>query len=204
MDRKIKAKQGEEEASRAEKELVSNRINSLNSKHDNIVLNTIPKLEQGIVTAKQIIDETYSIDFQNETGIPRYETELSECGSADAVAKKFELPKERTKTGLDKKERMLVDMRSEYNKAEQTSFKVTDVSDNNEYEEEYQKIKDYELPLYREKIERAKNEAMDQFKSDFLYKLRNNIENAELKIREEMILTNSGLLLILHMLNIML
>lgn len=35
---------------------------------------------------------------------------------------------------------------------------------------------------YREKIEKAKNDAMEQFKSDFIYKLRANIQSAEMKI----------------------
>lgn len=61
-------------------------------------------------------------------------------------------------------------------------FKEKYVNNNDEYDEAYRKIRDYELPNYREKIEKAKNDAMEQFKSDFIYKLRANIQSAEMKI----------------------
>lgn len=183
MEKTIEAKQIEEKVSYKEKEEVSNKINSTEGKRNYIISTAIPQLEQDIVKDKQNVDSSYSGEYQLETGIPRYEAELSECGSPSAVAKKFESPIKGTETKLRETESALTNMRSEYNSKEQTSFSVTS-ADNSEYEEEYNKIKDYELPQYRDKIERAKNEAMEQFKSDFLYKLRDNIKNVEQKIVE--------------------
>lgn len=183
MEKTIESKQNEEKVSYKEKEQVSNKINSTTDKRDYIISTAIPQFEQNIVNAKQNVESGYSGEYQLETGIPRYEAELSECGSPYAVVKKFESPVKGTETKLREMESVLTNMRSEYNSKEQTSFSVTS-ADNSEYEEEYNKIKDYELPQYRDKIERAKNEAMEQFKSDFLNKLGANFESVENKIMD--------------------
>jgi len=124
----------------------------------------------------------YSEEYRNNEGIPRYSSELAECGSPSAVSDKFNSPVKGTISLISTGEKELVEKRNEYNMSEQASFRVSDVNNNDEYDEAYRKIRDYELPNYREKIEKAKNDAMEQFKSDFIYKLRANIQSAEMKI----------------------
>ncbi|MCM1381654.1 MAG: hypothetical protein NC192_06915, partial [Muribaculaceae bacterium] len=142
----------------------------------------IPDLENNIKISGQKINDDYTVDFKNSEGIPRYNSELSDCGSPEMVAKKFISPIKGTMSKITLQENILRDKRSEYNTQEHMSFKVSDVSDNDEYESAYQQIKDYEIPKYKERIEKAKNDAMEQFKSDFLYKLRSNISTAYEKI----------------------
>lgn len=142
----------------------------------------IPETEQKISEIKSKIDMEYSEEYRNNEGIPRYSSELAECGSPSAVSDKFNSPVKGTISLISTGEKELVEKRNEYNMSEQASFRVSDVNNNDEYDEAYRKIRDYELPNYREKIEKAKNDAMEQFKSDFIYKLRANIQSAEMKI----------------------
>lgn len=184
MKKKVEEKEIEIKSAHEEKESASNFINDFEREKNDTVLKIIPDLENNIKILNQKINDDYSADFQNNEGAPRYNFELSECGSPEIVAKKFISPIKATISMIETQEKALINKRSEYNSQEQTSFKVSDVSDNDEYENAYRQIKDYELPKYKERIEKAKNDAMEQFKSDFLYKLRKNILTAHEKIDE--------------------
>jgi uncharacterized protein YPO0396 len=184
MDKKIEDKKRQIKAAFDKKEETSNFIREFERERDDTVSNKIPQLKQNIAESKQAIDDKYSAEYQETTGIARYENELAECGSPSGVTAKFISPVKATSSIIAERECELTDKRSAYNSEEKTSFKVSDVSDNDEYEKAYQKIMDYELPKYKERIEHAKNEAMEQFRSDFLYKLRANIQSSYDKIDE--------------------
>ncbi len=184
IKRKIDDKKAEIETASTKKEETANFIHEFKLERDNTVLKTIPHLENCVSESKISIDEKYSCEYQTDIGIPRYETELAERQSPISVKEKFASPVQGTITRIHNNEDLLREKRSSFNSEEKTSFKVSDVSDNSEYSKEYEQIKDYELPKYREKIEQAKTEAMEQFKSDFLYKLRANIQSAYDKIDE--------------------
>ncbi|MGN0599671.1 MAG: ATP-binding protein [Oscillospiraceae bacterium] len=182
MDKKISAKKAEIDSAVKEKEDTIQFISDYKHERDDTFSRIIPELEQKISEIKSKIDIEYSEEYRNNEGIPRYKTELAECGSPNAVADKFNSPVKGTISLIATGEKELVEKRNEYNRLEQASFRVSDVNNNDEYDEAYRKIRDYELPNYREKIEKAKNDAMEQFKSDFIYKLRANIQSAEMKI----------------------
>ncbi|MGN0579035.1 MAG: ATP-binding protein [Ruminiclostridium sp.] len=182
MDVKISNIKAQIAAAYDKKEEASNFINNFERERDDTVANKIPQLEKNIFVSRQTVTDRYSVEYQNTTGIPRFEAELSDCKAAAAVRDKYISPVKATLTGISERENILTEKRSNYNAEEKASFKVADVSDNSEYEEAYQKIKDYELPKYKERIEKAKTDAMEQFQSDFLYKLRGNIQNAYEKI----------------------
>lgn len=179
MDRKINDAKSQIQTAHDEKEKISNFIKESELKRDSTVSNTIPFLQQETDKKKRLIEENYSSEYQSTTGIPRYEKELADCSTPASVAEKFISPVKATTSQIEVRENELRDKRSAYNSVEKTSFKVSDVSDNDEYEKEYQKIKDFELPKYKDRIRLAKNEAMQQFESDFLYRLRDNIKSAK-------------------------
>ncbi len=183
-ERKIKDKKAEIKVASDEKDNALQLIREFEIERDNAVSNKIPNLENCVAESKKNIDEKYSCEYQKNIGIPRYEDELAERHSPISVREKFISPVQGTLTRIRNNEDLLREKRSSYNSEEKTSFKVSDVSDNSEYSKAYEQIKDYELPKYREKIEQAKTEAMEQFKSDFLYKLRANIQSAYDKIDE--------------------
>lgn len=184
MDRKISDKKTEFDEAANEKEKIIGEISGTKRSIDDTVSKIIPELEQMISESSSVIYAEYSEEYQNNDGIPRYESELAECGSPSAVANKFISPVKGTISLIAEGERSLIEKRNEYNTSEQASFKVTDVAANDEYEKAYCEIRDYKLPMYREKIEKAKNDAMEQFKCDFIYKLRANIQSVQMKISE--------------------
>ena len=179
MKKKVEDKEREIHSANKEKEDTSNFINDFEREKKDTVGRIIPELEDNIKLLNIKICDEYTDDFKNNNGIPRYNSELAECGSPNIIAKKFTSPIKGTESQISDKENQLRDKRSEYNSSEHKAFKVADVSNNDEYENAYRQIADYELPKYKERIERAKNDAMEQFKSDFLYKLRLNIITAQ-------------------------
>lgn len=144
----------------------------------------IPELNAKQGQSYALLAEQYTEQFTKSQGIPRYKQELARCGSPIAVSETFASPLKQTETLLRQAEGKLIELRGDYNAVQHTSFALTDTATNAEFEMEYQKILDYELPTYRERIEKAKQDAMEQFKNDFLYRLRSNIQHAYEKINE--------------------
>ncbi len=144
----------------------------------------IPALQQEQQEAKLHIEQEYAEEFADTVGRARYEQELLRCGSPKAVAEAFSSPLKQTETLLKQAQDRLIDLRGNYNTVQHASFALTNTENNAEFEEEYHKISDYELPKYRERIEKAKQDAMEQFRNDFIYRLRSNINNAYEKTDE--------------------
>lgn len=184
MERKIKNKKVEIAVAIDKKEETATFIHEFELERDNTVSMIIPSLEKSVFESEQNVNDRYTREYQEKAGIPRFETELAERNTPAAVKEKFIIPVQSTLTKIHNNEGWLREKRSAYNSEEKTSYNASDVHDNSEYNKAYEQIKDYELPKYRERIERAKNEAMEQFKSDFLYKLRANIQSAYEKIDE--------------------
>lgn len=61
---------------------------------------------------------------------------------------------------------------------------VINENDNFEFNDEWERIKNISLPQYKDKIAVARKESMEQFQSDFLDKMRDNIMTAQQQIKE--------------------
>ena len=56
--------------------------------------------------------------------------------------------------------------------------------DNDEFDAERKLLAESQLPLYREKMQNARQSALEQFQNDFLYKLKASIEQAQQQVRD--------------------
>lgn len=184
IDRKIKDLNDRIKELYDKRENVKAFIREYEIERDKSVQQTIPQYEKDIEDSEKLITETYPVEFVHNDGMPKYSEELLRCGSAFKVAKAFELPVKQTSTRIDDLEKELNALRFAYNASEQTAYRADDVCDNSEFEKAYNQIKDFELPKYRDRIKEARKDAMEQFKSDFLYKLRSNIQSAYERIDE--------------------
>lgn len=184
MDRKIAAKNAEISVTISKKEETSRFIDEFKREKDERVSRLIPWLEQQIAESDKQISACYEGEYIDGTGLQSYNQELAARGTAAAVVAAFESPRRATETLLNQQFEKVVKARGEYNRVQQVSFDFNCKDNNDDYDNEYAKIKDYELPKYKERIEKARNDAMEQFKSDFMYKLKNNIETAVNRIAE--------------------
>ena len=78
----------------------------------------------------------------------------------------------------------LVKLRNEYATKYHVSYDVYNETDNSEFDKELENISKVMLPDYEEKIKRAHEQSIKEFKDDFIYKLRTAIENVHAQIDE--------------------
>lgn len=88
--------------------------------------------------------------------------------------------------GVKKEQKLdaLINVRSEYVKKYNFSYNISDRNSNKEFSEELRKLEDIELPNYIEKIKDSKEKAYQQFREDFISKLKANIDEVESQIEE--------------------
>ena len=184
MNNKIENKDIEIKAAYKDKEETAKFISDYKNEKERTITQKIPAIKQEIKRCKERINERYDEEYISSIKSGYYDAELKKRGTPQAVANGFESPLKQTETLLKDKCEDVINLRSEYNRVQNISFSFSDPFNNNDYENEYVKIKDTELPKYREEIKKAKEDAMAQFKSDFLYKLQRNINDAIDRIDE--------------------
>lgn len=111
-----------------------------------------------------------------EVGEKRYAKERRKKAPGE-IAANFELNRKSLETQISKKREELVELLVGYANRYQFGGRV-DADDTADFQAEYAKLTGSELPEYEEKINQAQQEAEVEFKEHFIFKLRENIENA--------------------------
>lgn len=144
---------------------------------------TLPELYQKRTDAEERITENFSQEYQQQTGIPRYQQELKRLKKPAVVSKNFSDQLNRTRNEQEQAKKKLFDARAAYaDRFKPCPFSV-DAMDNGEYEAEQLLLEESELPRYHEKIKAARESAMEQFQNDFLAKLKSSIDQVQEQVR---------------------
>lgn len=136
----------------------------------------LPELERGISEKELKLSEKYDVDFREQKAIPEFKKRLPQYGTPKSFADAFLSPIVQTQTLIGNAERELVNKRGDYNSEYHPPFNFSDTSTNDEYDAEYKRISEIELPAFSDKIAMAKKMAMESFRDDFVNKLKNNIQ----------------------------
>ena len=143
----------------------------------------LPDQQKRLMELESRISETFPQAYLEETGLPRYAQELARLKRAATVHKNFSDQLPRTINERDQARERLLRARQDYaDQFKPCPFRV-DAMDNDAYESERQSLAENELPKYREKIKAARESAMEQFKNDFLNKLKSSIEQVEKQVK---------------------
>ena len=115
-------------------------------------------------------------------GEKRFEEELKEK-SPRQIAQNFSSSLKSLETKINNLRADLTELRSKFNQKYAFGGSITgdDITD---FLNLYQKLAESELPDYKERMERAKNQAEEEFKSHFVHKLKESIEEARGVFRE--------------------
>lgn len=143
----------------------------------NLCEREIPQFERSLNERESNISEQYSVEFLEQRAIPEFEKRLSQYGTPRAFADAFINPVKQTDTSLKTAENELREKRSEYNNTFHLSFNISDTETNDDFEQDYKKISEIELPAFAERITRAKEVAMESFRNDFVNKLKSHIQS---------------------------
>jgi energy-coupling factor transporter ATP-binding protein EcfA2 len=183
IDAQIKALEAQIREVEDEKRNYENNIVELETVNKIIKNEKIPS-EEGIVNRwRQIIGEKYSAEWVREKGEPRFLKELHNRKSAALVYENFASQLARTESQTKKKTEDLTTARANYNRDYKMSYDINS-SDNALYHKELSELSDIKLPEYKKQIQDAKVKASEQFRDDFLAKLKMNIDAVKTQIEE--------------------
>ena len=143
----------------------------------------LPDHYQKLTSLEDRLQDEFPDEYQQSTGIPRYQQEISRLKRADVVHKNFSNRLEQSVNERETTRRKLFAARKDYtDRFKPCSFRVESM-DNDEYEAEQRLLEESELPKYREKIRAARESAMEQFQNDFLAKLKSSIDQVQDQVR---------------------
>ncbi|MBS4007323.1 MAG: hypothetical protein KGZ45_02695 [Clostridium sp.] len=144
---------------------------------------SLPLIEAERLRRFENLSTLYDSSWREQIGEPRYQVELKSRGAAANIITAFTSVVKGTETKKKDRWDTLVDLRTYYNRDFKGSFSPT-APDNTAYDSELERLRDTLLLDYREKIKNAKERAQEQFREDFISKLRANIEKAEEQISD--------------------
>jgi energy-coupling factor transporter ATP-binding protein EcfA2 len=144
---------------------------------------SLPFLEKEQERLTHELAMRYETSWCEETGEPRFQAELKSRRTAAAIIAAFTPVVKGTETKKQDKWEAVVDLRTAYNRDFKGSYSPTSAT-NDAYDNELSRLRDTLLLDYREKIKSAKERAQEQFREDFISKLRANIEKVEEQIKD--------------------
>ncbi|NLW48792.1 MAG: hypothetical protein GXY86_15875 [Firmicutes bacterium] len=165
-----------------EKELIK-KLGGLEKTNELIKDKEIPIERDNIENWQQKINGKYLAGWIHEKGEPRFLRELSNRKSATEVNVNFTSQLARTENQARKKNEDLTAARSDYNRDYKMSYDINN-TDNAMYHKELTELKDVKLPEYKKQIHDAQEKASEQFRDDFLAKLKMNIDTVKTQIDE--------------------
>ncbi len=182
----INAKINEKTKIKEEKEsLILENIRKIEGLRKEIEANEnekMPELSKNLNEKCIQIEEQYTKEWQESIGEEKYGKEALKK-TAERIQETYMhslkasiIKKEETKTKLE-------DEKSSYNTKYQLSYNIHDDS-NKEFEQELKQLKEIELPKYTDKIEDSRKKAYEQFRIEFLDKLKSNIDEVKSQIKE--------------------
>ena len=176
LKREIAALDGEKTRHAQEKARLDERIRRLEYEE-------LPDLYGQQAEKEDALNEQFTQTFVEQVGIPRYQQEFVRLKRASAVAKNFRDRLAQTKNERNTAQSRLFKARQDYVSAFQPcSFRV-DAMVNDEFAQEQRRLDESELPKYREKIQAARESAMEQFQNDFLAKLKSSIDQVQDQVK---------------------
>ena len=169
-------------------------LRSIQRQHDNekvrleerihtLDYDVLPGLWQQFNDIEYQISEDFPQAFIDGVGIPRYQQELKRLKKASVVAKNFGDRLPQTVNEKDMAQKKLFSKRSDYVRDFQPCAFRYDAMDNDEFSEEMRLLEESELPRYRQKIQAARESAMEQFQNDFLAKLKSSIDQVQSQVK---------------------
>lgn len=133
---------------------------------------------------RDMIQSRFNEQWIRETGEVRFQKELRQSGRTRLTLKEsFERARTQTETVCEKHLKERRRKRGEYNQIYQMPYDI-EREDNQDYDRELQDLREIRLPDYITKIKDAKEKAYNQFRDDFIAKLKSNIESVREQIKE--------------------
>lgn len=183
IDEKIKELEQELKSLEDKKSQSISEKSKLEQKIQTLDYDKLPELWQQFNEIEYHLREDYTKTFTNEVGIPRYQQELKRLKMASVVEKNFGDRLHQTVNEMNTAQDKLFSKRQDYVRDFQPCAFRYNAVDNDEFAEEMHLLEVSELPKYRQKIQAARESAMEQFQNDFLAKLKSGIDQVKRQVK---------------------
>jgi len=161
----------------------SNEAVALQTTTDSIKNEKIPENEKQVEKIEQSIKYQFNETWIQEFGNKKFEEEIQNA-KLETILKRANNAISTIEPRKNQKLDSLINLRSNFNKTYNFSYNVTDGNSNQEFSDDLKKLEDIELPKYVDKIKDSKEKAYQQFREDFISKLKANIDEVENQIEE--------------------
>jgi energy-coupling factor transporter ATP-binding protein EcfA2 len=183
IDDQIKKLEAQIRSCEKEEDDFKAKIVQLETTNGYILNEKIPNEKNNCDGLQRTIMNSFSEDWIHEKGEPRFLKELNNRRSAFEVYENFSSQLARTESQNKKKMDELISVRADYNRDYKMSYDINGI-DNSSYDKELKELLDVKLPEYKKQIQDAKEKASEQFRDDFLAKLKMNIDTVKTQIDE--------------------
>lgn len=143
----------------------------------------LPEVIGRITAIVREIEERFDALWIQETGEPRFLNESKSNRTMEALRIGFYSARQLTEKKKERLRSRRTDLRSKYNGDYKMPFDI-EKEGNQEFDQELSNLQDIRLPEYIEKIKDSKVKAYNQFRDDFIAKLKSNIETVIEQINE--------------------
>ena len=179
----IKALQDETLALNREKDSQNTQVGQLKERLRQLDDELLPEQHRQLKAMQDRLAETFSREYQERVGIPRYQEEFARLKRAEVVCKQFSGLVAQSEQEQDAAKKKLFAARREYaDRFKYYAFHIESM-DNEEYAAEQRRLEESELPQYHEKIKTAQESALEQFQNDFLAKLKSSIDQVQTQVK---------------------
>lgn len=134
--------------------------------------------EAAIKERENHLENSYDPFLVNDQALPIFEKELADGKNILEIHSEFNMSFTRLQYLLNNILNQLSKQRRDYVSFYHLAFNV-DAKDNDQFDNELKDFRDVKLPEYKEKIQDSYHKATQQFKDDFIFKLRNAIDDVE-------------------------
>lgn len=156
---------------------------ALGAINDGLINEKIPMLEKQVEQKRKEINLQFKNNWVTEFGEPRFEQEVQNR-KLESINKLSGEQIVKLQNQASAKLNKVINARSEYSGKYQFGYEVSDKNSNKQFSDELQKIRDIALPQYLDKIKDSKEKAYEQFREDFISKLKANIDEVESQVEE--------------------
>ena len=151
---------------------------NLTNEIENLKKDKIKTEEFKIHEKEKSLINNYDVEFVNEKCLPYLENEFKEGKNFLTILNEQNTSIVRSQYIASNIFSQLVNARRDYCRDYHLSYDA-EATDNNQFNAELADFRDVKLPEYKEKIKDSYDKATQQFKDDFIFKLRSAIEEAE-------------------------
>lgn len=156
----------------------------LRAKLEGIEKEKLPEIISKITEVQNRIKELFDTDWILKSGEPRFQEVRTQPGEyIHSLRERFYASMKQTEIKRDKLRKERTQKRSVYNSIYKMPYDI-ELESNQNFDKELDELEDIRLPEYVEKIRDSRQKAYDQFRDDFIAKLKSNIESVSQQIDE--------------------